>query len=73
MELLGTIWSYAVPFIVVITVIVFFHELGHYLFARLNGVRVEVFSIGFGREIFGFFIFLAAAALAAESILGRRI
>ena len=53
MELFETVWSYAVPFIVVITVIVFFHELGHYLFARLNGVRVEVFSIGFGRELFG--------------------
>ena len=53
MEFLGTVWSYVVPFIVVITVIVFFHELGHYLFARLNGVRVEVFSIGFGRELFG--------------------
>lgn len=53
MELFETVWSYAVPFLVVITVIVFFHELGHYLFARLNGVRVEVFSIGFGRELFG--------------------
>jgi regulator of sigma E protease len=53
MEFIGSVWSYVVPFIVVITVIVFFHELGHYLFARLNGVRVEVFSIGFGRELFG--------------------
>jgi regulator of sigma E protease len=53
MELLGTVWSYVVPFVVVITVIVFFHELGHYLFARLNGVKIEVFSIGFGRELFG--------------------
>ena len=53
MEFLGTVWSYVVPFVVVITVIVFFHELGHYLFARLNGVKIEVFSIGFGRELFG--------------------
>ncbi len=53
MELFEAVWAYAVPFIVVITVIVFFHELGHYLFARFNGVRVEVFSIGFGRELFG--------------------
>ena len=53
MEFFTSIWSYVIPFLVVITVIVFFHELGHYLFARLNGVRVEVFSIGFGRELFG--------------------
>ena len=32
--------------------LVFFHELGHFLFARLFGVRVEVFSIGFGPKIF---------------------
>lgn len=54
MELLTFLWSYAVPFLVVLTVLVFVHELGHYLLARRNGVRVEVFSIGFGREIFGF-------------------
>jgi len=41
-------------FLVLLTVIVFVHELGHYLIARLNGVKVEVFSIGFGQEIFGF-------------------
>jgi regulator of sigma E protease len=34
-------------------VLVFVHELGHYLIARLNGVRVEIFSIGFGPELFG--------------------
>jgi regulator of sigma E protease len=33
---------------------VFFHELGHFLVARWNGVRVETFSIGFGSELFGF-------------------
>ncbi len=33
---------------------VFVHELGHYLVARRNGVRVDVFSIGFGPELFGF-------------------
>jgi regulator of sigma E protease len=37
----------------ILTVLVFVHELGHYLIARLNGVRVEVFSIGFGPELFG--------------------
>ncbi len=46
---LGTI----VPFLAVLTALVFVHELGHYLVARWNGVRVEVFSIGFGPEIFG--------------------
>ena len=40
-------------FLVVLTVLVFVHELGHYLIARRNGVRVEVFSIGFGPELFG--------------------
>src|SRR5471030_3170080 len=42
-----------VIFLVVLTVLVFVHELGHYLVARRNGVRIEVFSIGFGPEIFG--------------------
>ncbi len=49
-----TLLSYAVPFLVVLTVLVFVHELGHYLVARRNGVRVEVFSVGFGPELFGF-------------------
>ncbi|MSO75195.1 MAG: RIP metalloprotease RseP, partial [Alphaproteobacteria bacterium] len=46
MELISNIWGYAWPFLATITVIVFVHELGHYLIARANGVRVEVFSIG---------------------------
>ncbi len=45
--------DYLVPFLVVLTVLVFVHELGHYTVARLNGVRIEVFSIGFGPELFG--------------------
>ena len=45
--------GYIVPFLVVLTALVFVHELGHYLCARRNGVRVQVFSIGFGPEIFG--------------------
>jgi len=45
--------NYVIPFLVILTVLVFVHEMGHYSIARLNGVRVEVFSIGFGREIFG--------------------
>ena len=45
--------NYLVPFLVVLTVLVFVHELGHYTVARINGVRIEVFSIGFGPELFG--------------------
>ena len=44
---------YALPFLVALTIIVFIHELGHFLVARWCGVDVEAFSIGFGREIFG--------------------
>ncbi|HXF52574.1 MAG TPA: site-2 protease family protein, partial [Hyphomicrobiaceae bacterium] len=42
-------------FLFVLTVVVFVHELGHFLVARWCGVRVKTFSIGFGREIFGFY------------------
>ena len=42
-----------VPFIVLILVVVFIHEYGHYYFARMYGVGVTDFSIGFGKEIFG--------------------
>ena len=45
---------FALPFLFVLTVVVFIHELGHFLVARWCGVSVKVFSIGFGREIFGF-------------------
>jgi regulator of sigma E protease len=45
--------GYLVPFIVILTVLVFVHELGHFAIARRNGVKVAVFSIGFGPEIFG--------------------
>ena len=40
--------------ILVLSFLVFFHELGHFLAARAFGVRVEVFSIGFGKKLFGF-------------------
>ena len=45
--------SSILAFLVILTVLVFVHEMGHFLVARRNGVRVEVFSIGFGKEIFG--------------------
>jgi regulator of sigma E protease len=48
------IWLYLIPFLVVLTVLVFVHEWGHYAVARACGVKVEIFSIGFGPEIFGF-------------------
>jgi regulator of sigma E protease len=45
--------DWILPFLVVLTVLIFVHELGHYLIARMCGVMVEVFSIGFGPELFG--------------------
>jgi regulator of sigma E protease len=53
MNLFAWLYDHIFPFIVVLTPLVFVHELGHFLLARWNGVRVEVFSIGFGRELFG--------------------
>ncbi|MBL8790872.1 MAG: RIP metalloprotease RseP [Rhizobiales bacterium] len=47
--------GYILPFLVAITIIVFVHEYGHFQVARWCGVKVEAFSIGFGREIFGWF------------------
>lgn len=49
-----TILSWVGPFLVVLTLLVFIHELGHYLVARRAGVKIDVFSIGFGPELFGF-------------------
>jgi regulator of sigma E protease len=46
--------GYIVPFLFVLTLVVFFHELGHFLVARWTGVDVKTFSIGFGPELFGF-------------------
>lgn len=45
---------YVLPFLFVLTIVVFFHELGHFLVARWCGVTVKAFSIGFGPEIWGF-------------------
>lgn len=50
----GGLIGYVVPFLFVLTVVVFFHELGHFLMARLCGIKVLVFSVGFGPEIAGF-------------------
>ena len=45
--------NYLIPFLVLIMIVVFVHEYGHYYFAKRYGVGVTDFSIGFGREIFG--------------------
>ncbi len=45
--------SYILPFIVLIVIVVFIHEYGHYYFAKRFGVGVTDFSIGFGKEMFG--------------------
>jgi regulator of sigma E protease len=46
--------GYIIPFLFVLTIVVFFHELGHFVVARWAGVRVLTFSLGFGPELFGF-------------------
>ena len=45
--------NYIIPFLILITIVVFIHEYGHYYFAKKYGVGITDFSIGFGREIFG--------------------
>jgi len=52
---LGNLVFYTAAFLVVLTPVVFIHELGHFLVARWCGVKVTDFSIGFGKEIFGFY------------------
>jgi regulator of sigma E protease len=51
----GSFLSYAIPFLFVLTIVVFFHELGHFWVARRCGVKIDAFSIGFGPELFGFY------------------
>src|SRR6184192_3013523 len=46
--------GYLIPFLFVLTIVVFFHELGHFLVARWAGVKVLTFSLGFGPELAGF-------------------
>src|SRR5260221_11978517 len=46
--------GYMIPFLFVLTIVVFFHELCHFLIARWAGVRVLTFSLGFGPELAGF-------------------
>jgi regulator of sigma E protease len=51
----GSALGSVLPFLFVLTVVVFFHELGHFLVARRCGVKIDAFSIGFGPELFGFY------------------
>ena len=46
--------SYIIPFLILLTIVVFVHEYGHYYFARRYGVGVTAFSVGFGKELFGY-------------------
>lgn len=54
MDFIFWLLSYVVPFLAVLTIIVFVHEMGHYLVARWNGIAIQTFSIGFGPELWGF-------------------
>ncbi len=54
MEFIVWLLSYVVPFLIVLTIIVFIHEMGHYLVARWNNIAIKTFSIGFGKELVGF-------------------
>ena len=53
MNVLQGFWNYGVVSLLVLTVVVFIHEFGHFIVARWCGVKVETFSIGFGPELFG--------------------
>jgi regulator of sigma E protease len=57
MPVLSAVWNvltYLGPFVFVLSLVVFFHELGHFLVGRLCGVKVDAFSIGFGPEVLAF-------------------
>lgn len=58
MELINSAYDlvigYIIPFLFVLTIVVFFHELGHFLVARWCKVKVDAFSVGFGKELIGF-------------------
>jgi regulator of sigma E protease len=51
----GSALGSVLPFLFVLTVVVFFHELGHFWIARRCGVKIDAFSVGFGPELFGFY------------------
>lgn len=51
---MASIFSYAVPMIILLGLLIFVHELGHFLVAKYYKVRVEVFSLGFGKKLISF-------------------
>lgn len=53
-SILGALYSNIVPFVVLLGILIFVHELGHFLVARMCGVRVEVFSLGFGKKLLSY-------------------
>jgi len=56
MSLFSNLWAfggYVWPFLLVLGIVVFFHELGHFMVGRWCGVKADVFSLGFGPEIYG--------------------
>lgn len=50
----SNIWIFGGSLVLILGILVFVHEWGHYIVARMCGVQVEIFSVGFGKEIFGF-------------------
>lgn len=53
MSAIGFLTGYIVPFVLVLSLLVFVHEMGHYLIGRWSGIRVTAFSVGFGPELLG--------------------
>lgn len=53
MALLGSIAGEVIPFVLILSLLVFVHEMGHYLVGRWSGIGVSVFSVGFGPELLG--------------------
>lgn len=51
--LVGSVLFYLLPFLIVLLIVVFIHEYGHYIVGRWCGIHAEAFSIGFGKELFG--------------------
>lgn len=54
MSIISFLVGYIVPFVLVLSLLVFVHEMGHYLVGRFSGIRILAFSVGFGPEIAGF-------------------
>lgn len=54
MDIFNSIFTYIVPFLIVLSIVVFVHELGHFAVARFFKMKIDSFSIGFGKELWGF-------------------